>query len=313
MIMNSQRSNRITLGASDLRVSPLGVGTNSWGVNRKADPGLQSTFDAALNMGINFFDTAEMYGFGGSERTLGQFLPTAGQTAIVATKFFPLPWRLRKSNLTAALRDSLVRLQMAQVDLYMIHMPIPPVSIETWMDALADAMEAGLTRAVGVSNYNAVQMKQAHAALAKRGIALACNQVGYSLLKRDVERKGLLALCRELDVMLIAYQPLAIGLLTGKYTPANRPKGLRRLIYNREYLSRIQPIIGLLRQLGKAHGGKSPSQVALNWLICKGALPIPGAKNMQQVQENAGALGWRLSDDAIAALDEASEKISRSK
>lgn len=311
--MNSQRSNRITLGASDLRVSPLGVGTNSWGANRKADPGLQSTFDAALNMGINFFDTAEMYGFGGSERTLGQFLPTAGQTAIVATKFFPLPWRLRKSNLTAALWDSLARLQMAQVDLYMIHMPIPPVSIETWMDALADAMEAGLTRAVGVSNYNAVQMQRAHAALAKRGIALACNQVGYSLLKRDVERKGLLALCRELDVMLIAYQPLAIGLLTGKYTPANRPKGLRRLIYNREYLSKIQPIIGLLRQLGKAHGGKSPSQVALNWLICKGALPIPGAKNMQQVQENAGALGWRLSDDAIAALDEASEKISRSK
>ena len=115
---------------------------------------------------------------------------------------------------------------------------------------------------------------------------------------------GLLALGHELDVTLIAYQSLAMELFTGKYTPANRPKGLRGLIYNREYLSRIQPVIDLLRQLGEAHGGKSPSQVALNWLICKGALPIPGAKNMRHVQENAGSLGWRLSDDAIAALDE---------
>jgi aryl-alcohol dehydrogenase-like predicted oxidoreductase len=308
--MKDQQANRITLGASDLRVSSLGVGTNSWGTNGKADPGLQSTFDAALNMGISFFDTAEMYGFGGSERTLGQFLPTAGQAAIVATKFFPLPWRLGKSSLTAALRDSLARLQMDMVDLYMIHMPIPPISIETWMDALADAVEAGLTRAVGVSNYNVDQMQRAHATLARRGIPLACNQLGYSLLKRGVERNGLQALCRELDVTLIAYQPLASGLLTGKYSPANRPGGYRRLMYSREHLSRIQPIIGLLKELGEAHGGKSPPQVALNWLICKGALPIPGAKNPRQVQENAGALGWRLSDDVVAALDEASDEVS---
>jgi len=306
MNMNSRQPDRITLGASDLRVSPLGVGTNSWGANRKADPKMQSTFDAAQNMGINFFDTAEMYDLGGSERTLGQFVPAAGQAAIVATKFAPVPWRLRKSSLPSALRGSLARLQTTQVGLYMIHMPLPPVSIETWMDALADVMEAGLTRAVGVSNYSVDQMQRAHAALARRRIPLACNQVGYSLLKRDVERNGLLALCRELDVTLIAYQPLASGLLTGKYSPANRPSGYRRLMYSPERLSKIQPLIGLLRELGQAHGGKSPSQVALNWLICKGALPIPGAKNPQQAQENAGALGWRLSDDAIAALEEAS-------
>jgi aryl-alcohol dehydrogenase-like predicted oxidoreductase len=139
---------------------------------------------------------------------------------------------------------------------------------------------------------------------------LACNQVGYSLLKRDVERNGLLDLCRELDVTLIAYQPLASGLLTGKYTAAVRPGGYRRLIYSRGRLSQVQPLIALLRELGEAHGGKSPPQVALNWLICKGALPIPGAKSPRQAQENAGALDWRLSAEAIAALDEASYKVS---
>jgi aryl-alcohol dehydrogenase-like predicted oxidoreductase len=310
MSMEDQQANRITLGAGELRVSPLGVGTNSWGAGRQADPGLQSTFDAALNAGLNFFDTAEMYTLGGSERTLGQFLPAAGPEAIVATKFFPLPWRLKKSSLIAALRGSLARLQIDRVDLYMIHMPVPPVSIETWMDALADAVEAGLARAVGVSNYNVDQMRRAHAALARRGIPLACNQVGYSLLKRDVERNGVQALCRELDVALIAYQPLASGLLSGKYSPANRPGGYRRFLFSRERLSRIQPLVALMKELGEAHGGNSPAQVALNWLICKGALPIPGAKNPRQAQENAGALGWRLSDDALAALDGASEEVS---
>jgi aryl-alcohol dehydrogenase-like predicted oxidoreductase len=309
MSTKDQGAKCITLGASELRVSPLGVGTNSWGTGRQADPGLQSTFDAALNAGINFFDTAEMYSFGGSERKLGQFLPAAGPAAIVATKFFPLPWRFKKSSLIGALRGSLERLRLARVDLYMIHMPVPPVSIETWIDALADAVEAGLARAVGVSNYNVDQMRRAHAALARRGLPLASNEVGYSLLNRKVEHNGVQALCHDLDVALIAYQPLASGLLTGKYSPANHPGGYRRFLFSRERLSRIQPLIGLMKELGEAHGGKSPAQVALNWLICKGALPIPGAKNPRQAQENAGALGWRLSDDAIAALDGASEQI----
>jgi aryl-alcohol dehydrogenase-like predicted oxidoreductase len=311
MIMNNQPFDRITLGSSDLRVSPLGVGTNSWTHDNEPNPELQSTFEAAQSMGINLFDTAEMYSLGGSERRLGQIMQATSQRPIIATKFFPLPWRLARSSLISALRDSLKRLQMTQVDLYQIHFPWPPVAIETWMDALADAVEAGLTRTVGVSNYSAAQMRQAHAALSKRGIVLASNQVEYSMLKRDVERNGLLAVCRELHVTLIAYRPIAQGLVTGKYTPENPPKGLRGLMYNREYLARIQPLIGLQRQIGEAHGGKAPSQVALNWLICKGALPIPGAKSARQAQDNAGALGWRLTDSEVAALDEASSEISK--
>ena len=126
-----------------------------------------------------------------------------------------------------ALRHSLDRLGLESVDLYQMHWPFPPVSIDTWMDAMADAVQAGLIRAVGVSNYNAEQTRRAHDALAKRGVPLASNQVDYSLLQRKPETNGLLALCKQLNVTLIAYSPLAQGLLTGKYTPQNPPPGLR--------------------------------------------------------------------------------------
>jgi aryl-alcohol dehydrogenase-like predicted oxidoreductase len=229
---------------------------------------------------------------------------------VVATKFMPYPWRLWKGALLSKLRASLARLGLERVDLYQIHWPFLPVPIEVWANALADAVEAGLTRAVGVSNYNSAQMLRAHSALAKRGIPLASNQVEFHLLNRRVEREGLLKLCHELGVTLIAYSPLAKGMLTGKYTPQTRPPGLRSYLFRRARLGKIQPLIQLLRAIGKAHDGKSPSQVALNWVIGKGAVPIPGAKNAKQAQENAAALGWRLAEAEMAALDAESQKLS---
>jgi len=151
---------------------------------------------------------------------------------------------------------------------------------------------------------------RAHSALSKRGVPLASNQVEFHLLNRRIERDGLLKLCRELGVTLIAYSPLAKGLLTGKYTPQTRPPGLRSYIFRRARLGKIQPLIHLLREIGKAHDGKSPAQIALNWVICKGAVPIPGAKNARQARDNAGALGWRLSEAEIAALDKESDQLS---
>ena len=212
-----------------------------------------------------------------------------------------------------ALRESLNRLGLSQVDLYQIHFPYSPVSVETWMDALADAVEAGLTRAVGVSNFSPSQTMRAHAALARRGVPLASNQVEYSLLDRKPETSGLIKVCRDLGVTIIAYSPIAKGMLTGKYTPDNMPPGMRRRMYNRNYLVRIQPLIDLLKEIGQAHDGKTPSQVSLNWLMCKGAVPIPGAKNLRQAQENFGALGWRLTDEEVAKLDEISEKVMSDK
>ncbi len=315
---NQQQTESVTLGTTDLRITPLGIGTWAWGdrffwgFGRGYDEAdVQAAFQTSLAAGINFFDTAEIYGRGRSERLLGQFIRESGQSVVVATKFFPYPWRLRRADLLRALRKSLERLGLSRVDLYQIHWPNPPVSIETWMAGLADAVDAGLVRAVGVSNYNVEQMRRAHAALAERGVALASNQVLYSLLDRQPEQSGLADTCRELGVTLIAYSPLAQGLLTGKYTPQNTPPGVRRFRYTRQRLAQVQPLIALLRQLGEAHGGKTPAQVALNWVMCKGAVPIPGAKNARQAQENAGALGWRLTDGQVAALDEISAKMQR--
>jgi aryl-alcohol dehydrogenase-like predicted oxidoreductase len=185
------------------------------------------------------------------------------------------------------------------------------------MGALADAVEVGLTRTVGISNFSPGQTIRAHAALARRGVPLASNQVEYSLLDRKPETSGLIKVCRDLGVTVIAYSPIAKGMLSGKYTPDNVPTGLRRRMYNRDYLVKIQPLIDLLREIGQAHGdansAKTPSQVSLNWLICKGAVPIPGAKNLRQAEENFGAVGWRLTDEEVARLDEVSDKVKSEK
>jgi len=311
--MTQQNVERVKLGNTDIDISPMGIGTWAWGDTvmwgygkSYSDADVRAAFDATVATGINFFDTAEVYGLGRSEKLLGQFIRESGQTFVVATKFMPFPFWLTKNALRRALRHSLKRLGMARVDLYQMHFPLPPVPIETWMEAMAEAVEAELVRAVGVSNYDMKQMGRAHTALAKRGIPLASNQVFYSLLHRDPEFNGVAQLCQDLNVTLIAYSPLEKGILTGKYTPDNPPSGPRKRIYSHEYLQKVQPLIVMLRDFGEAHGGKSPAQVALNWTICKGAVPIPGAKNVRQVQSNAGALGWRLTDDEVAALDELS-------
>jgi len=228
----------------------------------------------------------------------------------VATKFMPYPWRLNQKSLLQALRGSLERLGLEQVDLYQIHFPLPPVNIETWMAALSEAMQTGLTRAVGVSNYDQNRMQRAFDALAREGIHLASNQVEYNLFNRKVEKNGLLKKCQDLGVKLIAYSPLAMGLLTGKYTTSNPPRGIRAgaVNYNRSLLARMEPLMVLMKRIGSNHAGKTPAQVALNWVICKGALPIPGAKNVVQAEQNAGAVGWSLTEDEVSALDEASNQ-----
>jgi aryl-alcohol dehydrogenase-like predicted oxidoreductase len=309
----------VSLGRTDVQVSAVGVGTNSWGTQRRADPRKQATFDALLASGITFFDTAEIYTMGASERTIGHCIKAAAvpgglgagaspaTSPVVLTKFFPIPWRLGKPALLAALKRSLERLQRPRVDVYLLHFPIPPVALETWADALADAVQAGLTRAVGISNCNAMQTRRAHAALAGRGVPLACNEVEYSLLKRAPERTGLLDTCKELGVTVIAYRPLAMGMLSGKYTAEHPPAGLRALMFGRRYLSGLQPLLAVMKRIGEGHGGKTASQVAINWIVCKGAVPIPGAKDEKQARENAGAMGWRLTDNEIAELEAAVE------
>lgn len=306
----------IHLGHNGPAVSVLGIGTWAWGDRMLwgygrgyGDADLRAAFEASLRAGITFFDTAEVYGMGRSERLLGEFIRSTQANVAVTTKFFPFPWRLGRRAVVQALRRSLRRLGLPQVDLYLIHWPTPLVPVEVLAQGLGDALEAGLTKAVGVSNFSVQQMRRAQAVLAARGMTLAANQVEYSLLARRPERNGLFDLCRELGATLIAYSPLGMGLLSGKYTPDNPPPGVRGRRYSRDLLARIQPLIALLREIGAAHGGKTPAQVALNWVIAKGALPIPGAKNARQAEENAGAIGWTLESSEVAALDAASQNL----
>ncbi len=271
----------IPLGKTDIQITPLGIGTWQWGDRvmwgygkTYTDADVQAAFQTSLDHGLNWFDTAEVYGLGISERLLGQYVRAVkGETAaapapLVATKFFPFPWRLTKAQFRRTLKGSLNRLGMKCVDLYQIHWPFPPVSIETWAEALADAVSDGLIRSAGVSNYNLEQMLRADIALGKRGVPLASNQVPYSLLDRRVERSGLLSQCVQRGITLIAYSPLAQGMLSGKYTPEKPPSGIRARRYNPAYLAKIQPLVQLLRQIGQEYG-KTPSQVALNWVVCK--------------------------------------------
>jgi aryl-alcohol dehydrogenase-like predicted oxidoreductase len=246
-----------------------------------------------------------MYSSGASERRVGEL--ARGKGVLIATKF-PGGFSFRAEGLSKELDASLARLGRDSIDLYQHHFPARGVAIPQLMDQLADAVEAGKVKAVGVSNYSAEQTRLAHAELAKRGIPLASNQVQYSLLHRTPEADGVLATCRELGITLIAYSPLAGGMLTGKYSAQNRPDGFFRRIlpqYNRKALEAIQPVVELLREIGERYA-RSPSQVALRWLIELGnVLPIPGAKNGKQAAENAGALSFSLTPSEVEALSQA--------
>jgi aryl-alcohol dehydrogenase-like predicted oxidoreductase len=295
----------------------IGLGAWAWGDRLVwnygkgyTDADIEQGLMVSLENGVNFVDTAEVYGSGRSERLLGQFIKKSKVPVLVATKFFPMPWRWRKASVTRALRHSLERLQLERVDLYQIHWPSPIMPVETHVEGLASAHRLGLTRAVGVSNYDKNQMQRAYTALARHDIPLASNQVEYHLLNRTVEKDGLLARCQELGVRLIAYSPLAMGLLTGKYSPENPPPGWRGGKYA-GVLKEIQPLIKLMLEIGQDHNSKTAAQVALNWCIYKGTLPIPGAKNVRQAETNAGAAGWRLTVEQVKALDEASDKFTR--
>ncbi|KAH8509225.1 hypothetical protein H0E87_011111 [Populus deltoides] len=272
----------------------------------------KAAFDTSVDCGITFFDTAEVYGsrfsFGAinSETLLGRFIKERKVKdpeveVAVATKYAALPWRLGRQSVLTALKDSLNRLGLSSVELYQLHWP-GIWGNEGYIDGLGDAVEQGLVKAVGVSNYSASRLRDAYEKLKKRGIPLASNQVNYSLIYRAPEENGVKAACDELGVTLIAYSPIAQGVLTGKYTPENPPTGPRGQIYTPEFLTKLQPLLNRIKEMGENYS-KTNTQVVLNWLAAQeNVIPIPGAKNAQQAEEFAGALGWRLTSEEIDEL-----------
>jgi aryl-alcohol dehydrogenase-like predicted oxidoreductase len=311
------------LGRTDIEITPIGLGcmqfARTGGAARVYDTPdaevVEKTVRAALDGGVNWFDTAEMYGHGESERALTDALRAAdvrpGDVRI-ATKWAPLG--RRASNIGRTIDQRLAALQGYPIDLYQIHQPISFSSTAAEMREMAKLLRANKISAVGVSNFGARNMARAAAALAEEGIALASNQVQISLLHRKIERSGVLAEARRLGVTLIAYSPLRSGMLTGRFhdhpDTIARLSGLRRLGNNmraRE-LARTRPLIEELGRIARAYG-VSRAQVALNWMIHfygETVVAIPGASRTEQAREAAATLEFRLTDAELRRLDELS-------
>jgi len=310
---------------------------------------------ASTLKGINFFDTAERYGnsistamgmgYGETEELLGRTLRSLDMKAVVATKFTPTPGRNTAQSVVEACEASRDRLGVDTIDLYQIQMPdivqpwarVPGApkewsepKDEIYWQGLVECYNRGIIANVGVSNYGPTLLRRAHAFFKSRGVPLVSNQINYSLLYRKSGAQATVDAGKELGITTLAYFPLAMGSLTGKWKskgttteiqsqmgvgpvgePLNPDLTGKSTLEQFEIASqarRAAPLLLVLEDIAKMRG-KTVSQVALNWIICKGAIPIPGARTAAQVTENAGALGWRLTNAEVEQLEEAADAV----
>lgn len=314
--------------AGTIPLPNLCIGTWSWGDSgtwNNATPAARENLNGAWTemrkQGLNFLDTAEVYGRGESERIIGQLRQKSAEEQdfanrlVLATKFLPLPWPPTRlfvgKSVPDACRESLKRLGVEQVDLYQIHGPVHVFnSIDAVAGGLAKCVELGLTKAVGVSNYSRDEMIQMDESLKKRGLRLASNQVEFSLLRTlpatataATGGVSLLDECKKRGVVLMAYSPLGMGRLSGKYSAENPPPSGRR--FSNYPMTQLSPLLAVLHRVAAAHGVKC-SAVALKWVIQKGAIPLGGVKSAAQVEENARAAGdeWTLTEAEMRELEE---------
>ncbi|GAB3424294.1 aldo-keto reductase family protein [Flindersiella endophytica] len=316
------------LGTTPIEVTPLGLGCMQFAgtglvegffppIERQAAVNVVRT---ALDGGVNWFDTAEMYGRGNSERMLTTALRELGVapgTVAIATKWSP---GLRTSaSIGRTIQARLDALQGYPIDLHQIHMPYGGLSsIRSQVVAMAKLAKAGKVSAVGVSNFSAKQMELAAEVLRRHGLTLASNQVQISLLERHIENNGVLDTARRLGVTLIAYSPLRSGVLTGRFhddpEQLNALPRMRRLLggLNVKRLERTRPLIDELRTIGDAYG-VTAGQVALSWVITyygESVVAIPGASKPRQAEESAAAMRLRLTEKELDRLSEVSAVVS---
>ncbi|MEI7592975.1 MAG: aldo/keto reductase [Actinomycetes bacterium] len=296
--------------ASGVRLSSIGVGTwqfgsKEWGYGADyAQTTAQAIVRRALDLGVNVIDTAEIYGFGRSERIVGAALGDRRDQAFVATKLFPLvpvgpvtEWRAV---------ESAARLGVAHIDLYQLHWPNPLFPLGPTIAALSKLQRVGLLREVGVSNFNLLQWRLAER---KLGGPVLSNQVQYSLVSRKPERE-LLPYAQTNDRVIIAYSPLGQGLLGGRYDIDHPPPpGVRsnNPLFLLENLERAHPLLSALREIAAGYGA-TPAQVALAWVIRRpNVIAIPGASSVAQLESNVAAADLDLSADEDARLTDASD------
>ena len=295
------------LGKIGIKVSAIGLGTwqwgsREWGWNRSyGKKDVMEAFEKALELGINFIDTAEIYGWGKSEELVGEAIRGRREQVVIATKVSPINLSYRRVQKAA--ERSLRRLGVDVIDLYQVHFPNPIMPIGSTMKAMKKLVQEGKVRCVGVSNFNLKKLKAAERALAP--LDLASNQVKYNLLDREIE-KDLLPHATNEKILIIAYSPLAQGLLTGKYKANSTPGSFVQRLnprFSSRNLSRLAELTLVLSKIGEAHG-KTPSQVALNWVIRReNVVAIPGVKKADFVIDDAGATDWRLTNSENATLE----------
>jgi pyridoxine 4-dehydrogenase len=316
-----------------------------------------------------FFDTAERYGshaktmfglgYGETEKLTQKMLSRAREAQgepdfppVVATKFTPVPWRTTAQSVVDACEMSCKNLGVDQIDLYQIHMPdiVHPLRFlgqdkskdSIYWDGLAECYHRGLVKNVGCCNYGPTLVAQCQEALAKRGVPLASNQIGYSLLGRRNGAQETVDKCNELGVKVLAYYPFAMGLLTGKYSnsmPQEAGKYSNSMPREAEQqndrslstfkksslelkdleryaqgdgitvpMGGISPLLRTMESVAEIRG-KTVAQVALNYIISKGVIPIPGSRTVKQVEDNIGAMGWRLTETEVAMLELEADKL----
>jgi aryl-alcohol dehydrogenase-like predicted oxidoreductase len=318
---------QVELGKTGIAISPIGLGcwqfSEAKGVAGKFWPALpEETIHEIVRIslagGITWFDTAEIYGWGASERMLSSALKAAAVApgdVVIATKWMPVLRRAVSIRKTFA--DRLDCLSPYPIDLHQVHFPASISSIEKQMNAMADLHDEGKIRAVGVSNFTRKQMEKAHDALGRRGIPLASNQMRYHLLNRKIESDGVLAAAKERGITIIAYSPLAQGLVTGKFHKdpglIKRSAGPRKHLrmFKPVGLAESKPLIDELERVGNACNA-SAAEVALAWMIQRHGdtvVTIPGASKPQHAQMNVHALDLKLKQEEIERIDEISRKI----
>jgi len=310
-----------------LSLPSMGCGTWAWGnrllwgYNPGMDQELQEVFNLCVKNNVTLFDTGDSYGTGKlngrSEILLGKFAQECSlippEEIYLATKLAPYPWRLTRQSMKRAAEASAKRLGR-NIDLVQMHWST--ANYAPWqeiplLDALGDLLEQGLVRGIGLSNYGPKRLKQVYQRFADRGLNISTLQVQYSLLSTyPVTELGLKETCDELGIRIIAYSPLALGLLTGKYSlDGQLPSGIRGLLC-KQVLPGMEGLLKCMTEISK-NRDKTLSQIGINWCIAKETIPIPGAKNKTQAQENLGALGWLLSSAEIEALDQEAAKVKK--
>jgi len=300
---------KIEIGRSGIKISHIGLGAWQAGGKQWGDDVLDEKCIAAIvkanSLGVNLVDTAETYGGGHSEEVVGKALKEIGRdNMVVATKVAGN--HLRYDDVIKACNGSLKRLGVNSIDLYQIHWPSvwEQVPLEETMKALEELHKVGKIRAIGVSNFSVRDLEGARSALSTTDVV--SNQVQYSMIHREIE-KEVLPYCKKEKITILAWGPLAEGALTGKYSKNKVPKDAVREhhhFFKPENIDAINKLVQMLVEIGKPHG-KSAAQVAINWLLSKDeVVPIPGAKNPEQVEENIKSVELHLKSKDMLKINE---------